>query len=443
MGWTDLTLTVRTPLFIGSANPLIAAQEILFPVPSLRGALRYWLRALVGAHLDHGTAGIATLADVERAIFGAASRENNQPDDDGDTAQLHRSQSTVWLRARGRVPFTPGKQATPWLNHDQKIAYLLGQGLVAYDKDTKQWRPSAGYIQAGQKIHFAVRLDNRAPHPQACADLFYCALWALTTFGGLGARARRGFGTVHLVSAPQLPASGFDATWLTSPTPADLTPTISAILACVHAAMTTIATTSAAQLSLPEIHTITSDVVEATATSTARYPCLRPGAYLLRDLPLPATGITAGIPAALADTGDALREFRLNGPDRTRTEDYEEIVEPWFDTGKFDPEAVFVNAGLGLPVVFTRKSDGRTATVAPRIGGPRGTELRRASPLWLRLYPDASGRWHRRSLAFFAELLPDNADLYISSPRSGEIEPRKVEAPTAQEVRDLLEPWPG
>ena len=76
--WHKLTLTTVTPAFLGRfGDPDQTGDRIPFPVPSLRGALAYWLRALAGAHLGNH---LSSLRRAESAVFGAArSGESGGP----------------------------------------------------------------------------------------------------------------------------------------------------------------------------------------------------------------------------------------------------------------------------------------------------------------------------------------------------------------------------
>src|SRR5579863_6638386 len=110
--WHKLGLTTVTPAFFGRFGAKDqAGDRIPFPVPSLRGALAYWLRALVGAHLgDH----LPSLRAAESAIFGAARS--------GDSG----GPSTIWLRG-------PLIGVRKFDASNDGLGYLLGPGLRAAD----------------------------------------------------------------------------------------------------------------------------------------------------------------------------------------------------------------------------------------------------------------------------------------------------------------------
>ncbi|KXK59001.1 hypothetical protein AWW66_26590 [Micromonospora rosaria] len=180
--WHDLELTFETPAFVGQPATHGPAP---FPVASLRGVLRYWLRALVGAHLGSD---LAALTRAETAVFGAAAG-----DDEGGP-------SRVLFRATRPVTYHAPEDARIWLPagpDGQHLRYLLGQGL--YNGKTK--RLSRPFLAAGTTLPLRVRNLGGPAHQ----TLLLASLWALTTFGGIGARVRRGFGTTTLTSA-ELPA---------------------------------------------------------------------------------------------------------------------------------------------------------------------------------------------------------------------------------------------
>jgi hypothetical protein len=388
------------------------------------------LRALVGATLPtDDDRGLIRLAAIERAVFGAASRDDGHGADDAP-----RWQSAVALRTRGQVPFVVAGPRAPWMTGDGTVAYLLGQGLWSRDPATRDWI-LAGHVEPGSAIRLAIRIDPRAPKSASVADLFCAALWALATFGGLGSRARRGFGTIEVTRPPNLPTSEFKASWFAASTSvsscASIPDTIQHVLRCVASAVSA--------LGIAEDPAEHAPLGPPDAGTTPRYPCFRPGAYELGDRTV-AGARPSDFGRALAETGRTLREFRTDGDDRTRTYEYEDLIRPWLNHHPPDPAEPFAIGALGLPVVFTRKSDGASGTVAPRVGDAASEELRRASPLWLRLYPDSTGRWHLRSLALLAEWLPETAQLWVRG-KDGTRPPAPLGKPTADAVNDLIRRW--
>jgi CRISPR-associated protein Cmr1 len=385
--WHNLTITTITPAFFGKFAAMDQTRaQIPFPVPSLRGALAYWLRALAGAHVGDN---LSSLLKAESAVFGSARSGNSG------------GPSTLWIRG----PLIGVNQFTPSSPHE---AYLLGPGL----RDTKA--PAARHLRAGATINLAVRNTGGSVH----ADLFLSALWALRTFGGIGARARRGFGTITVDDRPlRLPCERFMVDWLYRNSADDLQD----VLSCVGASLD--------ELGIPR------NADDNNQPGYPRFDLSRKWYLLQSDIAVPDAQ------NALAWTGERLREFRLDGDAHENTEGYRKIVRPYLDGAAFDTE--FRAGALGLPVVYTEKAtrpedEGRSATVEPVVDGQSS---RRASPLWLRVHRNRSA-WWLRSLAFNAVWLPETgAELRIKSTKGPNREPQPVLRPSPDVIRQELDRW--
>ncbi|MGH3801350.1 MAG: type III-B CRISPR module RAMP protein Cmr1, partial [Pseudonocardiaceae bacterium] len=424
MTWHDFTISFATPAFLGvdpqnqPAHDQAEPRTVPFPISSLRGTLRYWLRALVGAHVGNA---LAELHRVETEVFGAAAGRG-QP-------------SKIILRARTRMPVEPAdptdaKEEPPaWLvrriaysrsfdsstsdDFDrQHLRYLLGQGL--YDprlkKLARRHTPASD-----QEIILAVRNQGRVEH----ANLFLAALWALRTFGGMGARVHRGFGTVVMRNPPDL-NTDFDMSLLQRDSLDDLPQ----ILTAVHRSLT--------QMGVPTAH----------SPELARYPHFDPATsdcphHRFMDRPLNSDA--RDFADALANTGKILREKRTFGG--LRTYEYDEIVSPYLKDGNPGEEPFCIGA-YGLPVGFSDKAAGRSAVVEPVR---RGEPVRRTSPLWLRVRNDGD-TWSLRLLAFYSEWLPTDITLKIrdttnNNPMHKPRENQPVTKPDQGEVEGYLDDW--
>jgi hypothetical protein len=238
-------------------------------------------------------------------------------------------------------------------------------------------------------------------------------------FGGLGSRARRGFGTLGIVHPPRLEADSFDPGWLVRDDHGDLAD----VLGCVRKAMAVLLGGS--------------PLDPVSAPPTPRYPCFREGAFEVAD-----ERLARSWERSLKKLGEDLRAFRLteDGQQQAATYEYREIVRPFLDGNTPPIDAPFILGALGLPVGF---SDGpakarRKATVLPVLDGK---EIRRASPLWLRVRRQVDGdvtHWHVRSLALLAEWLPDGARLRL---RGQGRRPAPVGKPDQADVDALLRDW--
>lgn len=162
-----LTLETVTPLFLGGADPRGAPE--LRP-PSLRGAMRYWLRAALGGVI--GDQDLDGLRKLENSVFGST--------DCGSPIHLR-------LKPIGDKVVSGNEKILP---HKQ------GQ---------------AGFrqaIKAGQQLELTLSTPYRVS-----TEVWHAAITALrltTTFGGIGLRSRRGYGTLKVVASSdqnQMPIS--------------------------------------------------------------------------------------------------------------------------------------------------------------------------------------------------------------------------------------------
>src|SRR5579863_4570864 len=101
MEWTTLTLQVTTPLFNGGADPDGSAgfrpdHEAGVRVASVRGAMRFWFRALAGVLTGPD---LPLLAALERRVFGGAG--------DGTRDSAGSAASPVLLRIPKQPPVVP------------------------------------------------------------------------------------------------------------------------------------------------------------------------------------------------------------------------------------------------------------------------------------------------------------------------------------------------
>jgi CRISPR type III-B/RAMP module RAMP protein Cmr1 len=408
-------------------------------VPSLRGVLAYWLRALAGSYVGNN---LPDLARADAEVFGAASGTNGHP-------------SRILIRAAEPVTYrsdTPG-----WTTN--KVRYLLGPGL--YDPEASTLRRA--YLPDGADIKLRVKNTGGSEH----ATLFLAALWALQTFGGLGARARRGFGTITIVDPPGLA----DAPWLGTGNIELLDQVRQAVADALE------------NLGIPN----------SAGPERPRYPYFdSAGTWWI-------TGDTTDFGTSLADaldrTGDWLRNFRTG--DAANTPEYRTIVERYLTSGQAGPEP-FDAGALGLPVPYSNGKIGRAAIIEPVRSpattaappptpspqpppstsasprpwsplnmptrrparpGPRPTRdetvadgaatgeetIRRASPLWLRVCRDGPD-WQLRSLAFLAEWLPPDVNLRIRDTTPADwggvtTDTQSVQRPTEQAVDQLIRDW--
>jgi CRISPR-associated protein Cmr1 len=147
-----VTLETVTPLFLGGADP---RGEPELRAASIRGALRFWLRALLGGVI--GDKDLDALRKAESAVFGST-----------DTGA-----SPVVVRVAGNVKHASYR---PLLHNPQKTFTFSG-------------------IKPGET--FSLEVVPRRPYESVSPIVISTtALWLL--LGGVGKRSRRGFGTLRL-----------------------------------------------------------------------------------------------------------------------------------------------------------------------------------------------------------------------------------------------------
>lgn len=210
----DLVLAVVTPMFGGGAETGQTDPELPIRPSSIRGHLRFWWRACNapdGAY--HST---ADLFDTEANLWGA------MPD-----AGLAGGPAAINVRIdplQGNLQtfeFMHGRwESNPHANVPREIGYALFPFNGMGDS------PSVpGHVG----VRFQLRLTladgvGRIPGMPTAAECQRAAeqaLWAWITFGGVGARTRRGCGTLYcekaLVPGDEPGAPSLDATDLFRP----------------------------------------------------------------------------------------------------------------------------------------------------------------------------------------------------------------------------------
>ena len=181
------TYRIVTPMFIGDAE-----QNATGIAPqSVKGALRFWWRALMwGEYLQEAnqneTQALTLLHEAEARLFGIAMDEQR-----GKAGKAN-GQGAFLLSVQQPTSLNTMADWPPKSANDG--AGYLGYGLAG----TKDTDPREALVEGGD---FTVKLWCNANNPyfEKYRDSLEKALRALSLFGGLGSRARRGFGSVTLV----------------------------------------------------------------------------------------------------------------------------------------------------------------------------------------------------------------------------------------------------
>lgn len=395
MSWTRLTLQVRTPLF-GGEDPT-GDDGAPARVPSIRGALRFWFRALAAGH---GVTQLPKLWEAEEAVFGSTGKP-----------------SAIGLRVP-KQPTMGGRDSRPgWATTEQHgfdgAQYLLGQGLWDYGEGLRR-----GVVEPGAEF----LLDIRFSRDEQVNARLMLVLWTWLTYGGLGARTRRGFGQLVCTGVRGELPCGWTLKDLLPPADVD---DWQALGRCAVPGSLPGRDVLGWGEPLPE---------DAPVDGLPELPALAPlwWAGFMLDEEADSLGAVLHLAGLrwrrfrAADGSDYLEPEKKPGPS-TRSPEWTNVIH------KIDSR--YPVAALGLPVGYFSRSQGRsfTATVTPHLGDKK---LRRASPVWLRPVLLRDGRWGVFTHVFFAQLLPPEAELRVTGGVT-----RTLPLPPIEDVRDVWNRW--
>ena len=187
----DATYRVVTPMFCGGADPERAELRL----PSFKGVLRYWWRALAWAEYKGR---LDRIRKRESELFGSAGGGQSLVVMRLDVVAggLERVGKDEVLRVPGtNRPLGPGARY---------LGYGLMEAFPSRKKGTKAAQLWRECLQA--PFRFAVRMRIREPQGggddlrSADFDLLRDALIAVGTVGGMGAKGRKGYGSLVLRS---------------------------------------------------------------------------------------------------------------------------------------------------------------------------------------------------------------------------------------------------
>ena len=182
----DATYRVVTPMFCGGVDPSRSAELRL---PSFKGVLRFWWRVLAWGRLGGD---LEKIWKQEAKLFGSADGGQSRV-----SMRLGGVQNPGSVEA-GSVLGSDGKKA-PWGAKGASIvgpgAGYLGYGVM------EPLGQSAGKLSRPCVVapfDFTVHMRFRASD-SGMTDSLKRALIALGTFGGMGAKSRKGYGSLALV----------------------------------------------------------------------------------------------------------------------------------------------------------------------------------------------------------------------------------------------------
>lgn len=180
----DLEIAVVTPMFGGGPTPRVVDDEQPINGKAVRGHLRFWWRACVA----HQYANAADLFNEEASLWGTV------PDTRHPTHQPAAIEVEVVVINRGEesAGFIPN--AYRWADNRYPT-----YALFPFQGDQKRL-PVKGRCGVTFRLRLCAAPGSRVPQ----ADLeraAKAAVWAWLCFGGVGARTRRGLGSLFCLAA--------------------------------------------------------------------------------------------------------------------------------------------------------------------------------------------------------------------------------------------------
>ncbi|MGQ9697571.1 MAG: type III-B CRISPR module RAMP protein Cmr1, partial [Armatimonadota bacterium] len=181
----ELEIHVVTPLFGGSAQAGQVDHQLPIRGASVRGHLRFWWRACKGAGYDNPR----DLFEAEKRIWGSTDEPGAI---DVDVEMLQQGKEVSSAEYSRRPDGTYGS-LPKWREGYPAYALFPFQGKLKNGR-TQIDQPPA---KALEDVGFRLRLlsARRQDRDSLCAEA-EAALWAWLTFGGIGARTRRGCGSL-------------------------------------------------------------------------------------------------------------------------------------------------------------------------------------------------------------------------------------------------------
>lgn len=355
-----VTLETVTPLFLGGAN-----QQPELRAASFRGAMRFWLRAMLGGVYGDN---LKAIKAKEAEVFGNTKRA-----------------SAVVVRVKGDL----GKAEPPLLDPKSQpgIYYMLWSVLQGQNK-RKAW---------GAGETFTLTLLPRLSTQSEAMNWAAMSLWLLLNLGGIGTRSRRGAGGLKANDNPENWQQEWPhlATWAS--TPQDLAKNLSE--------------------GLQTWLRILDQSFESDLYASSSFDVLHPNCcqiYVVSDERGWATW-----QEALNSMGEIFKDFR-----NQRTPDYHNIKD--IIQGKKNEVDTVERAVFGLPQPYfyrslfdQHKREGDSNSIAGRKARAMvepSSFSRRASPLWFHTTQLRSGNYVAVLTFFKSVFLPGTQDRIVIKP---------------------------
>jgi CRISPR-associated protein Cmr1 len=204
---TQLVTEVRqyeliTPLFGGGVEPGVADPVTVIRGSEIRGHLRFWWRACRGGQFGGN---LARMKEAEDLLWGTASTAKKPcPSQVQICVEVNRNgdEQHPFNVVAGKLGKSGKPKPKVQANESVAPAYAAFP-LQPTDEEVKKGGIGMQTKTVRSGPHFTLTITY--PNDKDTVAGVEAALWAWETFGGVGARTRRGFGALRLVSANGTP----------------------------------------------------------------------------------------------------------------------------------------------------------------------------------------------------------------------------------------------
>lgn len=186
-------LETVTPLFLGGANPRGTPE--LRP-PAFRGAMRYWLRALLGGKLGDSKDALKEIKKIEGSVFGSPGEENDN------------SASSMIIRISNSELGRPESFRKEGSRSKPTGADYLYWSMDATKQDEKSV-PARKYIPEGSSFDLVLNTRFGVQSSENILKYASASLWVLLHLGGIGARSHHLAGNLAVISPNELYSLNF------------------------------------------------------------------------------------------------------------------------------------------------------------------------------------------------------------------------------------------
>ncbi len=169
-----------TPLFGGGVTPSEADPVTVIRGTEIRGHLRFWWRACRGGNAEF-KGDLTKMKDAEGKLWGTAAKKDEQTQKEDQIVQI-----SINIK-------NAGTSVTPNSGPGSPSIYAAFP-LQPTDEDRRNNRFQPKAVLAN--VSFQLTISFPADRQQDVE----ATLWAWETFGGIGARTRRGFGALRCQS---------------------------------------------------------------------------------------------------------------------------------------------------------------------------------------------------------------------------------------------------